>query len=204
MQLSVQLLRSQTSSITVLAMPQTPPLSSSSLPTSSLPFSIQPPTYCSSTRHPSFDYPQPLSPSPAPHYALPPFSLPQPPDFSAPGELRRWKLLVRLHPREPSVVLGDVVLGGCHWNCFSSVSLPSPAHLKFRLTAYIDFLFPIDAATREGKSEHWSGLSSNKSLRNELFHWRGMLRLEGEEARHRHTHTPPEGKRQIQTLRPEV
>lgn len=123
-QLGARPLCSQTSSVTVLATPQTPPLASSSLLPTSLLFSL-----CTSD-----SLPQPYAPLPWLSSAseslfcpsLRPSSLVPTPD-----------LLTSL----PMVNSGAWCHGGSNWNCFSPASLPTPAHLKFRLTAA--YWFPI-------------------------------------------------------------
>lgn len=69
---------------------------------------------------------------------------------------------------------------------------------------HIDSLFPIAVATGEWESEHWSGLSPNKSPKNEFFHWREILRPDGEEPRHKHTRIPLKESRWTWTPRPDV
>ena len=121
---------------------------------------------------------------------------PWPPDFPAHGELRTWNLLVSRRRDPPTATPTHRV----PWACGTMkglIEIVSPqANCQAQLIwnsdwqLHIDSLFPIDAATREWESEHWSGLASNKSLRNELFHWRKMRGLNGKAARHTHTHPP--------------
>ena len=136
-----------------------------------------PPTSSSSSLHPSLGCPQPLNHSSAPHFVLPPF--PPIPDlltflpmmnsghgicWGQDGGAPRHCYPTHHGPWACGTMKGLIETVSPQANCQAQLIWNSDWQL------HIDSLFPIDAAPREWESEHWSGLASNKSLRNELFH----------------------------------